>query len=58
MLTTNGNRVDLSEVSAADLKAELATLTAHLNAGMCRFLELVERFGLQVGVPLSGGWKP
>jgi hypothetical protein len=41
VLTTNGKRVDLSEASVADLEAELATLTAHLNAGMCRCLELV-----------------
>ena len=33
--------MDFSGLAQADLEAELATLAAHLNAGTCRWLELV-----------------
>ena len=38
----------------ADLEAELATLTAHLNAGTCRWLELVAELDRRSGWVTSG----
>jgi hypothetical protein len=34
-------RRDVSELDSNVLEEELATLAAHLSAGMCRWLELV-----------------
>jgi hypothetical protein len=36
-----GENCDLAELSFADLEEELAGLAAHINAGTCRWLELV-----------------
>jgi hypothetical protein len=40
-MATERVQLDLSGLAQADLEAELATLAAHLNAGTCRWLELV-----------------
>ena len=40
-MATKRAQLDLSGLAQADLEAELATLAAHLNAGTCRWLELV-----------------
>jgi hypothetical protein len=36
-----GENCDLAELSFAELEEELAGLAAHINAGTCRWLELV-----------------
>jgi hypothetical protein len=52
VLATTDERIDPAALALDELEAELATLAAHLNAGMCRWLELVaelDRRGCWVG---------
>jgi hypothetical protein len=53
-MATDGATLDFSGLAQADLEAELATLAAHLNAGTCRWLELVGELDRRSGWVVPG----
>ena len=53
-MTTDGAPLDLSGLPQDELQAELATLAAHLNAGTCRWLELVGELDRRSGWAEAG----
>ena len=54
MVTTIDEPVDPATLPLADLKAELATVAAHLYAGTCRWLELVAELDRRSGWAEAG----
>jgi hypothetical protein len=54
MLTTTGRTGEVETLSRDALKAELATLAAHLYAGTCRWLELVAELDRRSGWAEAG----
>jgi hypothetical protein len=53
-MATTSAPFDVSGLSHQDLKAELATLAAHLNAGTCRWLDLVGELDRRSGWAEAG----
>ena len=53
-MATLDEQVDLATLPLAALEAELATMAAHLNAGTCRWLELVAELDRRSGWVVAG----